>query len=136
MKAPTAHALTTVLAVDRVEGQTRESAIAKRKMFVRAGFVKGGALPRGSARRERPAPCLGGLQNPAMRFADRPNDACLVERRTTLSPWRTRVTGLRSALPVGCGYSASRRNPCRDHTSAQAGTPNAGTAEHPITIDV
>ena len=36
----TAHVFTTMPAVNRFEGQTREDNIAMRKTFVRAGFVK------------------------------------------------------------------------------------------------
>jgi len=40
LKALTTHVFTTMPAVDRFEGQTREDNIAMRKTFVRAGFVK------------------------------------------------------------------------------------------------
>jgi RimJ/RimL family protein N-acetyltransferase len=40
LKALTAHVFTTMPAVNRFEGQTREDNIAMRKTFVRAGFVK------------------------------------------------------------------------------------------------
>ncbi len=40
LKALTAHVFTTLPAVNRFEGQTREDNIAMRKTFLRAGFVK------------------------------------------------------------------------------------------------
>lgn len=40
LTALTAHVFTTMTAVNRFEGQTREDNIAMRKTFVRAGFVK------------------------------------------------------------------------------------------------
>ena len=40
LKALTAHVFTTMPAVNRFEGMTREDNIAMRKTFVRAGFVK------------------------------------------------------------------------------------------------
>jgi RimJ/RimL family protein N-acetyltransferase len=40
LKAVTTHVFTTMPAVNRFEGQTREDNIAMRKTFVRAGFVK------------------------------------------------------------------------------------------------
>ena len=40
LKALTAHVFTTMPAVNRLEGQTREDNIAMRKTFLRAGFVK------------------------------------------------------------------------------------------------
>jgi RimJ/RimL family protein N-acetyltransferase len=40
LKAVTTHVFTTMQAVSRFEGQTREDNIAMRKTFVRAGFVK------------------------------------------------------------------------------------------------
>jgi RimJ/RimL family protein N-acetyltransferase len=40
LKTVTTHVFTTMAAVNRFEGQTREDNIAMRKTFVRAGFVK------------------------------------------------------------------------------------------------
>jgi RimJ/RimL family protein N-acetyltransferase len=40
LKALTTHVFTTMLAVNRFEGQTREDNVAMRKTFVRTGFVK------------------------------------------------------------------------------------------------
>jgi RimJ/RimL family protein N-acetyltransferase len=40
LRALATHVFTTMPAVDRLEGQTREDNIAMRKTFVRAGFVK------------------------------------------------------------------------------------------------
>jgi hypothetical protein len=63
LKALTTQVFTTMLAVNRFEGQTREDNVAMQD--VRACRVReAGPLPGGLARRERPRTGLGGLQHP------------------------------------------------------------------------